>query len=128
MHVKLHEQPPSCPPRRRRDTLSLFGLRHFPSAQNLIWGMIVIPRISTKECIPVRQGRLGNYYTKQPAFTTALELEEVTIAVDEGPVFEREIGPKGAVCASERFHVLFVISYKSLDLSNAIFVLNDQNL
>src|SRR6516225_3627265 len=90
--------------------------------------MIVISWIGTKERIPVRQGRLGNYYSKQPAFTTPLELEEITIAVDERPVFEREIGPEGAVCTSERLHVLFVISNKSLDLANAIFVLNYQNL
>src|SRR6478672_1002119 len=90
--------------------------------------MITTAWIGAKECIPVWQGRLGNYYTKQPAFTTPLELEEIAIAVDERPVFEREIGPKGAVCTSERLHVLFVISYKSLDLANTVFVLNDQNL
>src|SRR5580704_8094294 len=90
--------------------------------------MISISWIGTKECIPVWQRRLGNDYPKQPAFTAPLEFEEVAIAVDERPAFEREISPKGAACASERFHVLFVISYKSLDLANAIFVLNYQNL
>src|SRR5262249_1103296 len=96
--------------------------------ENIIRPMIAVPRIDAIDRIAIRQRCFGDDDPEHLAFSGPLELEDVAIAFRKRAFPEWKIGAERAVREPDGFQVFFVITDETLDLCNAVSVLNDQHL
>jgi len=97
-------------------------------AKNFIRPVITTPWICAIQCVPVWQGCLRNYKSEYLTFAASFKFKHITIALWKRIFLERQIGTPGAIRVSDGLHVPFIVPDETFNLTDAICVLNDQNL